>query len=194
MSRSEAERALLVARRIGQPTGIGMAFFATGVALEIDDPAASLGAFEQAIEIWRTRADRGEIGMALAGVTRLRMASGDVKGALAAARDGVAHYHHFGLAPQVVGLINEAIVALAASDHAEPAAALAGIVASGSIASLPMTFNPERMAAVVEQLRVDLGSQRYDAAFGRGEAMVRDDAVKFVLDELDRLVGELPDS
>jgi tetratricopeptide (TPR) repeat protein len=194
LARTEAERALTDARRNGQPTMIAMALFANGVAFEPADPAGALEAFEEAVDMFRKRPDRGEIGMALAGIARLRLALGNRKGALAAARDGVAHYHYFGLAAQVLGLINETIVALTETGQTELAAVLTGIVASGHIATLTMTFKPERMAAVEDRLQDDLGPGRYLAAVRRGQDMAGDDAVAFVLSELDGLIADLPDA
>ena len=71
---------------------------------------------------------------------------------------------------------------------------LAGIVAAGHIASLPMTFKPERMTAVLNEVQHDLGPERHLAAVRRGEEMSGDEAVAFVLSELDALQADLPDA
>src|SRR6185436_3350131 len=94
---SEADRALVLARRLGQPTNIALALFGVGEAWGRDDPQASLAAFEEAIAIRRTGADRGQVRAGLTGITRARIAAGDIKGALAEARDGIAYFHHAGL-------------------------------------------------------------------------------------------------
>ena len=192
VARSEAERALALARRLGQPSNIGLALFGAGTAWERDDPEASLAAFEEAIAIRQTGADRGQVRTALTGITRARIAAGDIKGALAEARDGIAYFHHAGLGPSLVGLVNETIVALAGAGEPEVAAVLAGVVAAGRISPLTMTFNPGRLEAVLAELRDELGPDQYGMAFARGEAMSADDAVAFVLGELDRLAGALP--
>ena len=155
-------------------------------------PEASLAAFEEAIAIRQTGADRGQVRTALTGITRARIAAGDIKGALAEARDGIAYFHHAGLGPSLVGLVNETIVALAGAGEPEVAAVLAGVVAAGRISPLTMTFNPGRLEAVLAELRDELGPDQYGMAFARGEAMSADDAVAFVLGELDRLAGALP--
>jgi predicted ATPase/class 3 adenylate cyclase/DNA-binding winged helix-turn-helix (wHTH) protein len=192
LARTEADRALALARRLGQPTNISLALFGAGTAWERDDPQASLTAFEEAIAIRQTGADRGQIRTALTGITRARIAAGDIKGALAEARDGIAYFHHAGLGPSVVGLLNETIVALAAAGQAEVAAVLAGVVAAGRISELAMTFNPKRLEALLAELQDDIGPDRYGAAFTRGEAMAADEAIEFVLRELDRLGDALP--
>jgi predicted ATPase/class 3 adenylate cyclase/DNA-binding winged helix-turn-helix (wHTH) protein len=191
-ARTEADRAVALARRLGQPTNIGLALVAAGTAWERDDPQASLAAFEEAIAIRHTGADRGEIRIALTGTTRARIAAGDIKGAVAEARDGIAYYHHAGLGSHVVALVNETIFALAAAGEPEVAAVLAGVVAAGRVSELDLTFNPERLEAVLTRLRDEIGPESYATAFAQGEAMSADDAVAFALAELERVAVALP--
>jgi hypothetical protein len=194
LARGYAERSLAEARRAGQPSGIAGALFATGVALEVTDPAASLAAYEEAVAIYQAGPELGigNLGMSLGGVARHRIASDDVRGALTALRDAIAHCHHYGEAPQLVGFVNETIVALARTHHRELAAVFVGVVDSGGFAGLQMMWNPDRLAGVINDSRDALGPERYTAAFERGAAIPADDAVGFVLDELDRLRDELP--
>ena len=99
----EAEHALAIARQSGQPSAIARALFATGLALERDDPEAALAALEEALAILlqgSTRGISGELGLTLAGIARLSIRSGDVKRAVQAVRDGVAHNDYLGRAPR----------------------------------------------------------------------------------------------
>ena len=129
---------------------------------------------------WRARADARRYRSPLDSIRRRQ-----TSGAGSTRRRGAQRLP--GARAQVLGLTSEAAITLADSGQPELAAVFAGIIASGKIAPLASMFNPARMATVLDRLRDDLGPERYAAAFARGDAMAAEQAVDFVLAELDHL-------
>ena len=189
-ARAEADAALRVSRRHGQPSNLAASLWVFALTREADDPDAALAALDESVELTRAGASITSFGSALAHIARLRDRQGDLPGALDALQQAATHFQRVGPRTELVVVVAQLARTLSGNDHAEPAAVLAGIVSAGPLASMSARGTPERVARTTVAARTQLGDTAYDSAFARGAAMSYDDAFAYVRTELDRAITD----
>jgi predicted ATPase/class 3 adenylate cyclase len=192
-ARSEADAALRIARRLANPSQLALALWITALTHEADDPDAALAALDEKIELVRAGANDVNFGAALAHIARLRDRNGDLPGALDALHKAVTHFQRVGPRAELVVVVAQLARTLASHGEAEPAATLAGAVASGPLAAMGASRTPQRMERATAAARSQLGDTAYRNAFARGAAMTYDDAIAYARTELDRAIAQTDD-
>jgi predicted ATPase/DNA-binding CsgD family transcriptional regulator len=135
---------------------------------------------EEALAIWRHRADKWGIGIALVNLGAIAAAQGDAPQAAEFYRDGVGlHWETGDFEATAAGLVGLAGVA-ATSGLAGKAARLLGAAKALDPSYLPApTVIAADMAATVEAVKGALGEEAFAAAFALGRAMAGEEAVVF---------------
>ena len=129
-------------------------------------------------------------GRALALAAQLRAAKGDADDAISALRKAIPETHRWGELTGIATTFDRGIQVLCQLGHHELAAVLGGIVTEGVFANtygVPVHEIPDRQHAL-EQLKANLGDERYAAAIARGAAMDYDEALSSTIRALDDLV------
>ncbi len=129
-------------------------------------------------------------GRALALAAQLRAARGDADGAISALREAIPEAHRFGELTGIATTFDRGIQVLCHLGHFELAAVFGGIVTEGAFANtfgVPVHELPDRQRAL-EQLRGELGDERYAAAIARGASMSYDEVLNSTTRALDDLL------
>jgi predicted ATPase/DNA-binding SARP family transcriptional activator len=191
-ARAEADEALRLAGRVGSPSALAMALWASGKASLRADPAAAVVALEDYIDLARGGAKIADMGAALADVAWLKARDGDHLGALGAARDSVLHEIRSGNRAMLAIALYRTRLALVELGYSEPAAVLTGVETEGPFAEWDVFGNAEPETRdrelALHTLRAALGPEQYARAFARGAAMTYDEVVEYTVGELERLL------
>jgi hypothetical protein len=188
IARARAELGLEAARRLGNPSQLAGMLWATGYALERQDPAAALRAFAESAALVRAGANDTNFGATLAHLAVLRDQEGDHVGALGDLLEAVDYFERSGPRAELVVVIARASRLLA--DHGQPdaSAILAGVLTVGPLASMAATNTGDRMVRASAAARQQLGDA-YDLAFRRGAAMSYDEAIAYAHTTLEHALG-----
>jgi predicted ATPase len=189
LARAETDAGLKAARRLGQPSALALALYASAMARMETDPKAALAAAEESIDLLRAAGASDVVySGAVLVVSVLRERSGDSAGAARAAREAIAHSHEIGDRAWLQAPINSALRLLWTAGGAEAAAVLAGALIDGWFHELVLTLRAD-VSSRDEALRAaaaTLGPGPYEAARSRGAAMSYEEVIAYVLAELDR--------
>ncbi len=180
-----AERALAIARRLGNPDGMHWAFYALGRVLAPTDALGAREAFEQAMKASREVESRFHFGLDLVEWVALTRRSGEWQIALAGAVDLLDLLSVSGNRSQLSQALREAGLLLAdAGRHEEAAVAL---LARRGLPAMPTGVQPdaehERTLARLEE-RLD---DRWARVRVKAQAFAEPDLIRLCRTELDDL-------
>jgi predicted ATPase/class 3 adenylate cyclase len=190
-----ADEATRLARRSGSPSARAHALAMLGHSLAQDDPDTALAVLDESIELTRAGASDFAFGTALRLGAQLRSRFDEAARALTPLHDSIAHDRARGTRPPLLATLDVTLRVLADLGFAEQAAVLIGVVTTGPLAPLvaERLASGEQDARVRRRLEGELGRDVYEMAVARGAAMFYDDAVEYVLQELDRIIAETSD-
>jgi tetratricopeptide (TPR) repeat protein len=194
-ARVDGEEAVALARRVGNPTGLSLALFGLAWSFVESDPRQARAAFEESIALAEAGAIAGGLDAMLGLVAPLRFADGDVAGALDGLITTLTRTRESGERLSVLNTLDASLTVLAEIGEREVLAVIGGIRAAETFgpASAGMAGASRAGHEVVAEVRVALGDQAFDAATARGAAMSADEALGFLLAELQRVRAALPD-
>jgi predicted ATPase/DNA-binding SARP family transcriptional activator len=150
-ARASAEAALRLARQLRNPTVLVLATFAMGWSLLVTDPTAARAALEECIALSNAGALDGTAGAALARVAPLRLADGDVDGALDALTTGLARLREIGDRTSLASILHSAAAVLEDLGESEAALTACAVLERSTFAEFvePSAIQPGRREAVV---------------------------------------------
>jgi len=177
-ARDEAEEAVGLARRLGNPSALADALYALSWAALAEEPDAALRALDEGIALTRSGASDGAFDGSLAQAARLRASSGQADAALILLREALAHSYQVGYWRATRFALTCGVEVLTQLGFSEPAAVVCG-------------WNPGPLSRIAPQrvLRTVLGPEAYERAAQRGADMTFDEVVEFAIAELDRLLA-----
>ena len=184
-ARSDAERAMELARRLENPTALANAFHATAWALQRDDPAGALAAAEQYFDIYRVgHGGAGAVGaLALGGGLRARL--GDPVGALELLHEAVVASRDQGTRPQLASAFDWSLAPLVKLGRPEAAATLVAALTRGAlveVSQFPGVDEPR--ARILDRVRATLTAEATEALVAAGAAMSYDEIVEYAINHL----------
>jgi class 3 adenylate cyclase/predicted ATPase len=151
-----AERALTLAKRIGNPDCVQFALHALGRALAPTDPRAACDAFELAIAASGEVESRFNVALALGEWVRLKRQSGHIDEAVAGARDLLEMIAASGNRSQLSQALREG--ALVLSDAGHPHTAALVLLARRGLPQMPLaSFEAEEEELCLARLTAELG-------------------------------------
>jgi hypothetical protein len=190
-TRSEAERAVRDAGRIGAPTLVACALGAHAWAIADDDPEEALAAADECVQLSEAGAGDFAYSPNLALGAMLREAAGDQPGALDALRKAVEYDARTGNRVYMAMALTRTALVLAGSPDAFTAAAtLDGALAGPVLGIVPRWLTPPQQKRYEQRLAAisaGLGEDGTARARRRGAAMTYDEIVAYTLDQLGRL-------
>jgi predicted ATPase/class 3 adenylate cyclase len=192
-ARGEALEAIDASRELGNPSSLSSALFALGLASWRLEPSEALAALDEGIALMRTIGQTSTLGHSLALAAVIRARFGDRIGALSALREAIEQSYDIGDRPQVMTSLERGVPALIALAEPEPACILGGLT-SGPLAEFGIVPRPDRddTRQSLDELRAQLGAERFEELTTRGRALAYDEAVSYSLRELDELLGGGP--
>jgi predicted ATPase/class 3 adenylate cyclase len=189
LARAETEAGLRAARRLGQPSALALALYASSMAMMETDPEAALAAAEESIDLLGSAGASDVVySGAVLVVSLLRERAGDSLGAAIAAREAIAHSDEIGDRAWIHAPLTSALRLIGSAGDAEGAAVIAGALLDGWFHELVFTLEAD-VSSRDEALRsaaATLGPGPYEAARARGAAMPYEEVIAYVLAELDR--------
>ena len=193
-ARESADRALELARRIGNPSELAGAFWMGSLTRARDDPDEALAFAEQSIALTRAGASGATLGHVLPIRAQLRAQNGDTSGAVRDLREALTYSHDKGDKVMLMVAFDRGIKVFEALGLTEVVATLAGVVLRGPLAVLSILPSAERddRAALLTRVQAVIGRSGYDQAMKRGAAMNDDEAVTYALDQLDAIGDSRP--
>jgi predicted ATPase len=187
-ARADAQRAVELARRLGNQTLLASAHHATAWALQRDDPAAALAAAEQYLDLYRQNdiaAGAASTVTALAGGLRARLR--DDPGALELLRGAIIIGRDQGARPQLASGLDWTLSPLIRAGRPDVAATLLGGLTTGALTNVGNFPGVDTARARnLERLRSLLGDQRTDDLLSRGATMSYDELIQFAIDHLNQ--------
>jgi predicted ATPase/class 3 adenylate cyclase len=189
-ARAVADDGLRGARRLTNPSALATALWITALTREFDHPEAALLALDESVALVRAGANDVNYGGALAHIARLRDRNGDVVDALGALDEALAHFQRVGPRKELIVVIAQCARTFASHGYAEPAAILAGIIATGPLAGMGNRGTPERMERATSAARKQLGDTAYNNAYSSGSGMTYDEAIAFTRTTLDQVIAD----
>jgi predicted ATPase/class 3 adenylate cyclase len=189
-ARARADAALRTARRLNNATALAMALWITALTSEHDDPDAALLALNENVALVRAGANDVNFGGALAHIARLHDRNGNYVDALSALDEAVAHFQRVGPRTELTVVAAQCARTFANHGYAEPAATLAGIIATGPLSRMGSRGTPQRMERATSAARQQLGDTAYNRAYSCGADMTYDDAIAFTRTTLDLAIAD----
>jgi predicted ATPase/class 3 adenylate cyclase len=188
-ARESADRALALARRIGNPSELAGAFWMGSLTRARDDPDESLAFAEQSIALTRAGASGATLGHVLPIRAQLRAQNGDSSGAVRDLREAFTYSHDKGDKVMLMVGFDRGIGIFGTFGLTEAVATLAGVALRGPLAVLSILPSAERedRAALLAHVQVLMGRSGYEHAVARGASMNDDEAVAYALDQLDAI-------
>jgi predicted ATPase/class 3 adenylate cyclase len=192
-ARAAGEQAVAYARRLHNPTATSVALYGLGWSLYESDPGAAQAALEEAIALSEEAAVEGGLDAMLGLVAPLRFRAGDVAGALDALCTTVSRMREIGERQSVNNALDASITTLPALGEREVPAVLSGIRSVETFGPRRGVSGPAqaRLDAAVAELRTALGDEAFEAAVARGAAMSDEEALTYLLAELQRVRASL---
>ena len=188
IARAHIEEAIRLADLSGNPSLRAHALAIFGNVQRDLDPAATLAALDESVELSQSGASDFAMSTALYTAAQLRAQAGQTIRAVAELRDAVVRDYQRGSLPSLLSTLNMGVDVLARLGFCEPAGVLLGAVIGGPMAPLVAPRLPSTGGGVTEEqvlrLRAALGSEQYDFAVACGAAMSYQDLVRYVLEEL----------
>ena len=187
-ARVDGEEAVAIARRLRNPTGLSLALFGLGWSLLGPDPTQARAALEESIALAEAGAIQGGLDAMLGLIAPLRLADGDVAGALDGLSTTVTRMRESGERLSVVNSLDSSLIVLSELGEREVPATITGIRAAETFAPAGAGIAGVARARhdeIVAEVRATLGDEAFDAAAARGAAMSDEDALTFLLTELE---------
>jgi hypothetical protein len=186
-ARESADGALVLARRIGNPSELASALWTASLTRVREDPDEALAFAEQAIALFRAGASGSVLGHVLPIRAQLRARNGDASGAVRDLREAITYSQDKGDKVMLMVAFDRGISVFGSLGLAEAAAVLAGVVLRGPLAVLSILPQAERddRAIFLQRVRARIGQAVYERAAAQGAAMTDDEAVTYALDQLD---------
>jgi hypothetical protein len=186
-ARQEAELAVEISRRLGNPATLSVGLYAFALASWQFDPTAAQAALEEQVQIDPRRVY--VLARAMALLAQILARSGTLPAAVRALSEGVEDAYINGDRPSVAVCLARGAVVMAAGGELETAAVFWGAATDGAFANLtvlPANEIPEHeeFMAIV---RSQLGDDRYSAEVARGAAMTYEQITTFALAAVKRL-------
>jgi hypothetical protein len=174
------------AEATSNPSSLAMALLVCGMASRFADPQHAMGTLRRALVVARDCGNRQWERLCATCSADLEAEHGDPHTAFDLYAETIRGYHDAGDTLSARSPMAGLAVFFDRVGHYEPAATIAGY------ATNPFTTidNPE-LAAMAERLRDALGAVRYHALTTTGSAMAADDAVRYVLAEIEAARGVL---
>jgi hypothetical protein len=179
----EVPVALEISRRIGNPTLLGLALYALGLASWQSDPTAAQAALDEHVQIIRATGHDFVLPRVLALLAQLRARSNDLPAAAQTLQEALQRAQMNGDRPAMAVCLARGAIVVAALGDLESAAIFLGAVTDGALArlgALPSNELPTHNEFVTT-LRSQLGDDHYRAATARGAAMTYEQATVFAL-------------
>ena len=157
------------------------------------EPERALAAATECVELVRAGAGDGILGMALGEAATLHARLGNPDAALTALGAAARWARDGGNKGMVSAALSFSVLTMA--DLAEPyvSVVLAGALTKFGV-SAEAFAHASLLAAKVDQARLEIGAEVFDAALARGAAMTHDETVPYLLGEIDRLIDESADA
>lgn len=190
-SRRWADEALAVATRAGHPGMLAWAnYFAGEVRLD-DDPAEAGAYLERSLAGAGGLASGGQFLRGVAGLSAVSVQTrtGDAAAALRRYPDLIEHWHRSGVWNQQWTTMRTLIEALSRAGHPSPAAVLHGALCASARATPLAGADANRMGAVVNRLRGELGEDVFAALTAQGAGLGDAGAVSYAVDTLRALAS-----
>ena len=195
-ARAAGQESLRFMRALGYPSGQTLALFLVAWATRLDDPDGALALADESLALTRAGASDVLFGSTLALAAQIRAQRGDRIWPIAALHEALGDTRESGDRPELIGVLDRAVVALSALGSPEHAAVAGGAVTGGPLAHLSFLPDMERRerADALERARAELGDDAYHAAITRGAAMTYEQNLEYWINELGRLIDEAPDA
>jgi hypothetical protein len=186
-ARKSADRALPLARSIGNPSELAAALWVGSLTRVRDDPDGAIAFAEQSIDPTRAGASGSVFGHVLPIRAQLLARNGDASGAVRDLREAITYSQAKGDKVMLMVAFDRGISVFEALGLAEPAAVLAGVALRGPFAVLSVLPPAERddRAVLLERVRTLIGRTAYERAVAQGAAMNDSEAASYALDQLD---------
>jgi predicted ATPase/class 3 adenylate cyclase len=180
-ARADSDRALQLARRLGNQHLLASAFNGRAWALRRDDPEGALAAAEEFLEIYRRSGlQRSTLPglMALAASVRARL--GDDEGALTLLRDAITVCRDDGVRPQAAAALGFALNPLCHTGRPDAAAILIGGLDRGALAAAAnFPGTADSRARTLARIRDTLGQDKTDQLVDQGASMTYDELIAY---------------
>ena len=186
-ARESADGALVLARRIGNPSELASALWAASLTRVREDPDEALAFADEAIALFRAGASGSAFGHVLPIRAQLLAGNSDASGAVRDLREAITYSQDKGDKVMLMVAFDRGISVFGSLGLAEPTAVLAGVVHRGPLAVLSILPQAERddRAILLERERTLIGRSAYERAVARGAAMDDNEAASYALDQLD---------
>jgi hypothetical protein len=191
IARDEAETALRIARRTGNPSAIASALAVYGWVRIADDRTAALAILDDTIALHRQGAIPHMFGMTLCLTAGIRARTGDLLHATRDLREAVERAHQNSAHLTLYTALLWGNFILVAVDHLNEAAVFDGMASAGLTPEYRAGPDWARIRDAITNARAAYGPERYDAAFQTGAQMPHDQIVQHTLRTLDDLIDEL---
>ena len=162
LGKQQADEALRLARQIQNPSSLAIGLYHLGWAIEHDDPAGALDAFEQSVALTREGASDVMLSSSLTHVAWLSACDGDTARAVLTLREALTHAYQVGDRPTFLGCAAFAAMPLVVLHEPELALWLldATTRADATVDSVLAPHEKERRAELVDQARGQVDRQR----------------------------------
>ena len=184
-----AGEALAAASASGSPTAQAEALYALGLALESTNPVEAMAHLQRSADVARDAGNRWIQAFALTEVLWLEAREGRPREALARYADVVDLWYRGGdWANQWLSLRHVFGILVQLRAHLGAATLHGALTAAGAAYALPFeAANAERITALVDDLREQLGPGTFASAVRRGASLSDGEIIDFVRDQIDAL-------
>jgi predicted ATPase/class 3 adenylate cyclase len=171
-----AGRALKQARRCGCPSQIAWSLESLGFALERTDPPRAEALLDESVCIAREVRSELVLGVSLALLTTLHRRLGRPLDAIPLHLELLDHWDRLGVVPQMWHTLREAAMCLGLIGVDDPAVRLLTAVEQAEMVMLESSVDRAEVDAVIEDLRVRLGTAAFADARLAGTGLTREAA------------------
>jgi predicted ATPase/class 3 adenylate cyclase len=183
-ARTHAEAALALARQSGNPTGLAVGWFAVGWSWLFTEPRRALTAMEECMTLIRNGAGDGVFIPALTTAALQASHVGDRDQALNYLAEALRYGRDTGNRMAVGAAVFAAARVFADLDRPVIAATLAGALTTSMAGAAPAMPRLAPQQIRPKDLRATMSPAEFDATFALGAAMSYDEALQYLLGEL----------
>ena len=176
------------ARELGAPTLLAWAVYTEGEALRQSDPERAIAAFEEAMTVADSVGSRFLTGVAQVSLTSLQARHGDAVEALASFRELIELWQRARHWAQLWTTLRAVAEAFARLGALASAAVLHAAIMERQAVFPVFGEDAERLSTLALTLDEQLEADDRELARARGPSLSDDEAVAFVIDEIDRLI------
>jgi hypothetical protein len=185
-ARTDSARALGLARSLQNVEAIARSLLGRSWALQRDDPAATLDALEEYLDLYRrfgVNPGGATSALSLAGGLRARV--GDDTGALELLHDAAVLARDLGVRPQFAATLDWALTPMFRTGTADVAATFLGALADGALKGVgDWPGVADARSKALDRARRVLGNE-VDTHYARGAAMSYDELVAYAIGRLE---------